>query len=191
VGYWPFWAGGIALTIVALAHQFLFGRHLGVSGKLTALVNRATSRNSSATEMDEAAMLEALRAMTAEEFGDESVGDVTAPAAEASAVEPNEPSFFVGVVLGAAAVALATNRFVPTMTLHGAGFDRFIGTGALALVPLLVGGVLVGFGTRMAGGCTSGHGLVGVSRLQPGSIVATACFFGAGIAISLLLEALR
>jgi uncharacterized membrane protein YedE/YeeE len=51
-------------------------------------------------------------------------------------------------------------------------------------------GVLVGFGTRMASGCTSGHGLCGVSRLQPGSLLATAAFFGAGIVVSFLLGAL-
>ena len=55
---------------------------------------------------------------------------------------------------------------------------------------LLLGGVLIGWGTRMSGGCTSGHGLCGVSRAQPGSLVATCAFFGTGIVVSLLLEAL-
>jgi hypothetical protein len=53
---------------------------------------------------------------------------------------------------------------------------------------LLVGGIFVGAGTSMAGGCTSGHGLVGCARLQPGSLVATASFFGTAIAVSLLLS---
>jgi uncharacterized membrane protein YedE/YeeE len=43
--------------------------------------------------------------------------------------------------------------------------------------------VLVGFGTAMSGGCTSGHGLVGVARLQVPSLVATACFFGIAIVV--------
>ena len=55
------------------------------------------------------------------------------------------------------------------------------------MLGLLVGGLLVGFGTRMASGCTSGHGLCGVSRLQKGSLVATVCFFGAGVAVSFAL----
>lgn len=54
---------------------------------------------------------------------------------------------------------------------------------------LLLGGVLIGWGTRMSGGCTSGHGLCGVSRAQPGSFVATCAFFGTGIVVSFLLEA--
>jgi uncharacterized membrane protein YedE/YeeE len=48
---------------------------------------------------------------------------------------------------------------------------------------LLVGGLCVGFGTRMAGGCTSGHGLCGTSRLSKRSLVATATFMAAGIAV--------
>ena len=40
------------------------------------------------------------------------------------------------------------------------------------------GGVLVGFGTRLSGGCTSGHGVCGVGRLSRRSIVATAVFIG-------------
>jgi hypothetical protein len=47
---------------------------------------------------------------------------------------------------------------------------------------LLVAGVLVGIGTRMGSGCTSGHGVCGVSRLSPRSLIATATFMIAGIA---------
>jgi uncharacterized membrane protein YedE/YeeE len=47
--------------------------------------------------------------------------------------------------------------------------------------PLLVmAGVLVGFGARLGSGCTSGHGICGLSRLSPRSIVATATFMGTG-----------
>jgi uncharacterized membrane protein YedE/YeeE len=45
---------------------------------------------------------------------------------------------------------------------------------------LTLAGLLVGVGTQMSSGCTSGHGVCGVSRLSPRSIVATATFIGAG-----------
>lgn len=45
---------------------------------------------------------------------------------------------------------------------------------------LIVGGLLVGIGTRYGSGCTSGHGVCGLSRLSPRSLVATAAFMGAG-----------
>lgn len=47
---------------------------------------------------------------------------------------------------------------------------------------LVLGGLLVGFGTRLGSGCTSGHGVCGLSRLSPRSMMATAMFMGAGFA---------
>ena len=53
--------------------------------------------------------------------------------------------------------------------------------------PLIVGGLLVGFGTRLGSGCTSGHGVCGMSRLSPRSLFATAMFMAAGfITVALL-----
>jgi uncharacterized membrane protein YedE/YeeE len=47
---------------------------------------------------------------------------------------------------------------------------------------LIAAGLLVGIGTRYGAGCTSGHGVCGVARLSPRSLVATACFMAAGFA---------
>lgn len=47
---------------------------------------------------------------------------------------------------------------------------------------LIVAGLLVGVGTRIGSGCTSGHGICGLGRLSPRSIVATAVFMGSGMA---------
>lgn len=75
--------------------------------------------------------------------------------------------FLIGLPLGALVVA----------SLRG-GFDP-----AFVSTPLLiVAGLIVGFGTRMGSGCTSGHGVCGVSRLSQRSLVATATFMLAGIA---------
>lgn len=54
-------------------------------------------------------------------------------------------------------------------------------------IVLIVAGLLVGIGTRIANGCTSGHGVCGISRLSPRGIVATLIYIGAGVlAMSLL-----
>lgn len=45
---------------------------------------------------------------------------------------------------------------------------------------MVVGGFMVGFGTRYAGGCTSGHAIMGISNLQWPSVVATCCFMAGG-----------
>ena len=47
---------------------------------------------------------------------------------------------------------------------------------------LVVAGLLVGFGTRLGSGCTSGHGVCGLSRLSPRSLAATLAFMGTGFA---------
>ena len=57
------------------------------------------------------------------------------------------------------------------------------GFGTLALA-----GLIVGVGTRYGAGCTSGHGVCGLSRLSPRSIVATLTFMGAGFATVFLLR---
>jgi uncharacterized protein len=53
---------------------------------------------------------------------------------------------------------------------------------------LVAGGLLVGFGTRLGSGCTSGHGICGLARLSRRSLVAVAVFMGAGFATVYLLR---
>lgn len=53
---------------------------------------------------------------------------------------------------------------------------------------LVVAGLLVGFGTRLGSGCTSGHGVCGLSRLSPRSFAATLVFMGAGFATVFVLR---
>ncbi len=50
-------------------------------------------------------------------------------------------------------------------------------------VTIIAGGLLVGFGTRLGSGCTSGHGICGIARLSPRSIVATAVFVLAAMTV--------
>lgn len=75
--------------------------------------------------------------------------------------------FVAGLVAGGAAVGVLRPD-----TFH---FDQ-----VRPPLLLLAAGVLVGFGTRLANGCTSGHGLCGVSRFSPRSLVATGTFIAAG-----------
>lgn len=53
--------------------------------------------------------------------------------------------------------------------------------GPRGLILMVAGGFLVGFGTRYAGGCTSGHAIMGISNLQWPSVIATCCFMVGGI----------
>lgn len=58
------------------------------------------------------------------------------------------------------------------------------------LALMAVAGLLTGIGTRLSGGCTSGHGICGNARLSPRSLVATLSFMGAGMATATLLRPL-
>lgn len=58
---------------------------------------------------------------------------------------------------------------------------------ARGLIMMVFGGFLVGFGTRYAGGCTSGHSIMGLSNLQWPSLVATCCFMAGGFIMANLI----
>ena len=51
----------------------------------------------------------------------------------------------------------------------------------MGLIPMMIGGFLVGYGTRVGSGCTSGHGICGISRLSKRSILATCTFTTAAV----------
>jgi hypothetical protein len=94
--------------------------------------------------------------------------------------------FLGGLVLGGVLSALLSGGWAPFWDLGM--FDREIGWGpAGKLAWMFVGGLLIGFGTRMAGGCTSGHGIFGISNLERASIESTLAFMAAGIVTSNLV----
>jgi uncharacterized protein len=85
-----------------------------------------------------------------------------------------------GLALGGFLSATLHGGWRPTWSLGL--FDSTIGLApAGKLAWMFVGGVLVGFGTRMAGGCTSGHGIFGLSNFEPPGFVTTLSFMSAGI----------
>jgi hypothetical protein len=174
---------------------------MAVSGRITLLIDRLRhGRPAPVVEMTPEQMLAAIQAATSAEFGteDETFGpeEVTLEAPVESGASVSFPSsggskvslqflFLGGVALGGLIAALLSGSLEPTWGLRSEGFSSLSGGVPLSATAILFGGgVLVGFGTRMAGGCTSGHGLCGMSRLQPGSLLATVSFFAAGIATS-------
>ncbi len=77
--------------------------------------------------------------------------------------------------------ALWRAMFVVGLVLGALAYVRASGVSVAVVAPLpavLAGGLLVGFGTRLGSGCTSGHGLCGLARLSRRSVAATATFFG-------------
>ena len=94
--------------------------------------------------------------------------------------------FVLAIIAGAAMAALTggefTNEWLPPMWEA-----RFGDHMALRAVIGVGGGLLMAFGARLAGGCTSGHGISGTLQLNPGSWIAVICFFIGGIAVAIPL----
>jgi uncharacterized membrane protein YedE/YeeE len=201
--YWSWEAGALALAGVMLLHWLATGRMMAVSGRFTALVNRARlGPQEAAPEMEAAELIAAMRAATVEEFGAHAVESIPPGELETGGVATTRPAetqglpdhllFLGALVVGGLASSLLAGRFHFTMGLASAGFARITrGSGVTAASVLVLGGLFVGFGTRMAGGCTSGHGMCGVSRLQRGSLLATVAFFGTGVATAFAMGWLR
>jgi hypothetical protein len=91
-----------------------------------------------------------------------------------------------GIMIGALISVLLSGQFhltwVPSLWEQTFGPDPL-----LRVAVALAGGILLGFGARWAGGCTSGHGINGSIQLSLASMVTAACFFAGGIAVALLL----
>jgi uncharacterized membrane protein YedE/YeeE len=87
-----------------------------------------------------------------------------------------DTSWRIAFVMGCVAAPTVFHTLVPA---------EYITTPRIDATDWLVvaAGLLVGIGTRYASGCTSGHGVCGLSRLSPRSLVATASFMSAGFAI--------
>lgn len=78
-------------------------------------------------------------------------------------------AFVAGLIAAPLIAAFATGAALPSPAMPA------------SLIVIVVAGLLVGFGSRMGGGCTSGHGVCGVARLSARSLIATAIFMTAAI----------
>lgn len=92
----------------------------------------------------------------------------------------------LGIVIGAFLSAKLSNQFrfywIPTRWQVMIGDTRWI-----RWLTALMGGVVMGFGARWAGGCTSGHGISGTLQLAVSSWLATICFFIGGVITTMLI----
>jgi uncharacterized membrane protein YedE/YeeE len=97
-----------------------------------------------------------------------------------------EVMLLFGVIAGAFLAAWQggelTERWIPPMWEARFGESLWLRLGAA-----FIGGVLMAFGARLAGGCTSGHGISGTMQLSVGSWIAVICFFAGGIVTAMLM----
>lgn len=212
--YWPWWIGAIALAGLGIVFRVLVGRMIGVSGSWQRIARwrvfsqmekeeaqfRAAAGTMESGEGD--SLGDAFRAATLEQFGDalsEDGEDVAsavppppAPSVSTAALETAtvpggaHVAFLLSMVVGAFLTALYYGEFNVQYYLSELHV-KLSGGLPQSWFLLLFGGMMVGFGTQMGGGCTSGHALSGCAQMSPASLVATAFFFGAGIVFTLVV----
>lgn len=215
---WPGWVGGAVISAVVVTLLLTRNRQLGVSFCYAFAIDRvndwfesrkkkdATSHPTSAFPLPAAAFpvpTNTSAAVTPDESAPnpENPADFPMPGAfpmpSGASAMPDESSwptvFLVGILLGGIVSGVLARTFAHTpLTLNFdyPGFDALWNIGPLAKAAVLFGGgILVGFGTRMGGGCTSGHAIMGAPGLQKSSIIAMCVFMGVGVAVTFLLNA--
>ncbi|MEO1655571.1 MAG: YeeE/YedE thiosulfate transporter family protein [Bacteroidota bacterium] len=98
-------------------------------------------------------------------------------------VDPSELSLSIATVQDLKEIGISYNgNFLPLEYFNWSALSSFQG-----MTVILIGGFAVGFGTRYAGGCTSGHAITGLSNLQVVSLIAVIGFFAGGLITTHLL----
>jgi len=203
--YWPWWVSSIGMAGITIGFALMFKRPLGTSGSWTRIV---TWRNDKIIEKAEKPFREspkiledALMKATIAEFGEVKVKEVLSRRSSTAKLLPMldlkklpiripwtvHLTFLLMLLVG----GFVTTSFYGTFHIrHDLGelHSQIFGHGIGSWVTLMLGGALVGFGTQLGGGCTSGHGLSGCSRFVPASLTATIFFMAGGIVASFLMK---
>ncbi|MDX1328845.1 MAG: YeeE/YedE thiosulfate transporter family protein, partial [Arenibacter sp.] len=167
---WPWYVGGplIAATMFTLLYV---GRNFGMSANLRTLCTiGGAGKTSNFFRFDWRSqkwnLLVMIGAVIGGFIGSQYLSNNQVPDLNPATIEKLHNSGFDS----------AGSAYVPTELFGEEAFSS-----PTTLVLLLIGGLLVGFGARYAGGCTSGHSISGISNLQLPSLIATVGFFIGGL----------
>lgn len=165
---WPWWAAGIIIGLIVPALLILGNKHFGLSANLRHACAACFPANVKFFKYD----------WKKEVWNFFFVGGIIVGAILASTVFANPEPVKVVPELAAELQTYGITDFsgmVPTQLISWESLFTLRG-----LIMLVFGGFLVGFGSRYAGGCTSGHSIMGLSDLQWPSLVATIFFMMGG-----------
>jgi uncharacterized protein len=160
---WPPFVAGIVLGLVLLLTYILVGNGVGASGTFARIAASI-------------GMHVAPEATQSNGYLGRMVANGASPMASWIVIE------VIGLAIGALLAAVSAGRF--RIQMDGARKIGMVPRISLALL----GGILSGFGSRMAAGCTSGVGLSGTAMLTIGGFVFLVAFFVVGLAISALMR---
>ena len=165
---WPWWVAGVLIGLIVPALLLLGNKHFGISANLRHICAACLPANISFFRYE----------WKKEVWNFFFVGGILAGAVIAAVWLKNPAPLQIHPDL---ARDLATNGITSIDGLVPA--DLFSWGSLFTLrgfILMIGGGFLVGFGARYAGGCTSGHAIMGLSNLQVPSLIATICFMAGG-----------
>ncbi|HOY07364.1 MAG TPA: YeeE/YedE thiosulfate transporter family protein [Saprospiraceae bacterium] len=165
---WPWWAGGIIIGLTVPALLILGNRHFGISGNLRHICAALFPANIPFFKYD----------WRKESWNFFFAGGVMLGAAIAATLLADPEPVKVAPELAAELRTYGITDFSHQLPPEIFSWENVFTLRGLVL--LIGGGFLIGFGTRYAGGCTSGHSIMGLSTLQWPSLVATICFMAGG-----------
>jgi uncharacterized protein len=157
---WPFWAGGVVIGLLVPLLYYYYNTALGVSTGYGNLVKIVFRPR----------QLSWIKSNFAETWS-------------------WRVFFIAGIILGGFISARLSGR--PVITMEMGEFTRAVQwPGLLTAIYFFAGGILLGLGARIAGGCTSGHSIHGIANLHISSILATVLFVAGGIVAANLMRIL-
>lgn len=172
---WPWWAGGIIVGLTVPALLILGNKHFGISANLRHICAACFPANIRFFKYE----------WRKESWNFFFVGGILLGAVIASTLLANPEPVKVAPGLTAELQGYGITDFSNQLPSEIFSWDSLFTLRGFVL--LVFGGFLVGFGTRYAGGCTSGHAIMGLSNLQWPSLIATISFMAGGFLMANLL----
>ena len=172
---WSWYVGGIGIGLMVPVLLIVGNRHFGMSSSLRHICAACIPIKTEYFKYDWKVHQWNLMLATGVVIG----GFI------AAVLLKNPHPIAISVSTKASLAALGINDFSGYMPPELFSFQSLLSSKGFLL--MVIGGFLVGFGTRYANGCTSGHSIMGMSLLSPGSLVATIGFFVGGLLMTHLL----
>ncbi|WP_270089499.1 YeeE/YedE family protein [Sphingobacterium sp. SYP-B4668] len=173
-GPWPWYIGGplVAFSMIAL---ILLGKNFGVSANFRTMCSiLGAGKTSDFFRFEWKSQIWNLLILGGAVIGGYIGAHLLSNGQQVPDISPDTIAHLQGLGFASAGQAYAPSELYQDLTIKSLGL-------------LLFGGILVGFGTRYAGGCTSGHAISGLSDLQLPSLIAVIGFFIGGLVMVHLL----
>jgi hypothetical protein len=172
---WPWWAAGIVIGLTVPALLVLGNKHFGLSANLRHLCAACLPANIKFFQYD----------WKKEIWNLFFVGGIIGGAVIASTLLANPAPVKIAPALAADLQQYGITDFSGTVPSQLFSWESLLSL--RGFIMLVLGGFLVGFGSRYAGGCTSGHAIMGLSNLQVPSLIATIFFMVGGFIMANLI----